>query len=243
MGSIIIAIDGYSSTGKSTIAKKVADELGYVYIDTGAMYRGVTLYALRNGWLGPGERVDTGQIVRHLDDINLEFRNRKAEPSSGDSDGALDFACDLYLNGENVSGSIRTLEISGYVSQVAAIPEVRKRLVALQQQMGLDRGIVMDGRDIGTVVFPNAELKIFLTASLEVRSQRRFEELHSRGEDIALEDVRRNLERRDFIDANRETDPLRPAHDSVIFDNSEWTIAKQFSRIIELARERIAASV
>ncbi len=237
MGEIIIAIDGYSSTGKSTIARKVAEDLGYIYIDTGAMYRCVTLYALRQGWLGPGERVDTQSIVSDLDKLQIEFR------TVGRASTETERVSRIYLNGEDVSTPIRTMEVSGFVSQVAAIPEVRRHLVAQQQKMGLNKGIVMDGRDIGTAVFPEAELKIFLTASVEVRARRRFEELRSRGESVSLQTVTENLKRRDYIDSNRETDPLRQAADAICFDNSEWTVERQFHEIIDLARKRIAASV
>lgn len=235
MGEITIAIDGYSSTGKSTIARKVAEELGYIYIDTGAMYRCVTLYALRKGWLGPGDRVDTSRIVSDLDQMQIEFRTSAAPESNP--------ASSIYLNGEDVSTEIRTMEVSGYVSQVAAIPEVRRHLVAQQQRMGKNKGIVMDGRDIGTAVFPEAELKIFLTATVDVRARRRFDELRNRGESVTLQTVTENLRRRDYIDSNRETDPLRQAADAICFDNSEWTVERQFREIIELARKRIAASV
>lgn len=243
MGSIIIAIDGFSSTGKSTIAKRVARELGYVYIDTGAMYRGVTLYALRKGWLGPGDRIDVHSIVEHLNEVELEFRNNDAEALPADRRLPSGWACDLILNGENVSREIRSMEVSDYVSQVAAIREVRKRLVALQKDMGSRKGIVMDGRDIGTVVFPDAELKVFLTATVEQRAMRRYEELLSRGEEVSLEEVTENLQRRDHIDSSRETDPLRAAEDAIVFDNSNWTVDQQFVRIYELARDRIATSV
>jgi cytidylate kinase len=237
MGEITIAIDGYSSTGKSTIARKVAEELGYIYIDTGAMYRCVTLYALRKGWLGPGDRVDSDRIVSDLDRMQIEFRTvAGTSPESGRISR-------IYLNGEDVSIEIRTMEVSGYVSQVAAIPEVRRHLVAQQQRMGQNKGIVMDGRDIGTAVFPEAELKIFLTASVDVRARRRFDELKNRGESVTLQTVTENLRQRDYIDSNRETDPLRQASDAICFDNSDWTVERQFLEIIELARKRIAASV
>lgn len=219
MEKITIAIDGYSSTGKSTLAKALAKALGYVYVDTGAMYRAVTLFGLRNGFIG-GDRENTSALVKLLPKINLKF---EFNPELGYSE--------MYLNGENVEKEIRTLEVSQYVSRVAAIEEVRYKLVEMQKEMGRDKGIVMDGRDIGTVVFPGAELKIFMTADPEVRANRRYKELLDRGEKVDFQQVLNNVRERDYIDSHREFSPLRKSDDAIEFDNGDMGPQEQFDRI------------
>jgi cytidylate kinase len=220
---ITIAIDGYSSTGKSTIAKQLAKALGYVYVDTGAMYRAVTLFAMRNGFIG-GVNDDIPKLIKSLSQIELTFSFNKD----------LGYA-EMYLNGENVEKEIRTLEVSKYVSPIAEIEKVRKMLVAMQQKMGKEKGIVMDGRDIGTVVFPDAELKIFMTASPEKRAHRRYKELLEKGEDVKYEDVLKNVQNRDFIDSHREFSPLKKAEDAIGFDNSDMGLEEQFERMYNYA--------
>ena len=227
MKIITIAIDGFSSTGKSTVAKKLAKHLGYVYVDTGAMYRAVTLYALEKGYVGDSKN-DFDALVEDLPKLKLAFKVNETSSNS-----------EIHLNGENVEGLIRNLTVSGQVSKVAAIPEVRKKLVEQQQQMGLEKGIVMDGRDIGTVVFPNAELKIFMTASAEQRAQRRYKELLDRGEDISFEAVLKNVKERDYIDSNREASPLKKAKDAIEFDNSNLSFDEQFQLILEKVKEKL----
>jgi len=227
MKKITIAIDGYSSTGKSTMAKQLAKALGYIYVDTGAMYRAITLYALKKGYIGP-DGAAPEKLVKDLPGIFLEFRfNKKAG-----------FA-EMYLNGQNVEKEIRTIEVSQYVSQIAVIKEVRQKLVQLQKEMGKNKGLVMDGRDIGTVVFPEAELKIFMTAGPDIRAARRYDELRARGNDVTYEEVLKNVEERDFIDSNREFSPLRKAADAVELDNSHLTQEEQFSRALAMAKRII----
>jgi len=211
MKKIIIAIDGYSSTGKSSFAKAIAAKLGYIFIDTGAMYRAVTLYAMRNGITGKPLK-----IVEALPDIQIEFRYN---PSLGRSE--------IYLDGENVDETIRSIAVSDNVSTVSQIPEVRKKLVTLQQEMGARRGIVMDGRDIGTVVFPDAELKIFMMADPLVRAKRRYDELRAKGVEISQEEIRENIQHRDHQDETRAVSPLRRAGDALLLDNSDMTPAQQ----------------
>jgi len=223
---IIITIDGWSSCGKSTLAKQLAKELGYVYVDSGAMYRAITLYFLRNN-IDQGEKKE---IKEALQSINLEFNYNAASKNS-----------EIYLNGENVEYLIRDLVIAEKVSDVAAIKEVRDFAVAQQQRMGLQKGIVMDGRDIGTVVFPKAELKIFMTADNAVRVQRRFKELYDKNPNITIEEVKNNLEMRDYIDSHREVSPLRQAKEAIEFDNTNLTEKEQFQKALALAKEKMAA--
>ncbi|MDV7139302.1 (d)CMP kinase [Maribacter sp. TH_r10] len=227
MEKITIAIDGYSSTGKSTIAKQLAKALNYIYVDTGAMYRGVTLYAMRNGFISETSN-DLEGLIAALDNIDLRFVYNET----------LGFA-ELFLNDENVEREIRTMEVSRLVSQVATVEEVREKLVAIQQRMGLEKGIVMDGRDIGTVVFPDAELKIFMTASPEKRATRRYKELLDKGEEVKYSEVLKNVEHRDYIDSHREISPLKKADDAIEFDNSDMGLEDQFSRILDFANRVI----
>lgn len=225
MKQIIVAIDGYSSCGKSTIAKALAKYAGYTYVDTGAMYRAVALYAQRAG-IGE-EGSDNRELLTQLKNIHISFIQTP--------DGQH-----VTLNGEDVEAYIRTLEIGNLASQISTIKEVRAFLVAQQQAMGEKKGIVMDGRDIGTVVFPNAELKLFLTASPEVRADRRFKELQAKGEDPIFEDVLRDTNDRDYRDTHRAESPLRQADDAVVVDNSHMTREKQMEHIIDVFRERCA---
>ena len=222
MKHITIAIDGFSSTGKSTLAKQLAKALGYVYVDTGAMYRAVTLYALQNDFISKGY-FKVNDFVLELDKINLSFKFNKT----------LGFS-EMYLNNINVEKEIRTLEVSSFVSKVSAVPEVRYQLVKQQQKMAKGKGIVMDGRDIGTVVFPNAELKLFMTASPEIRAQRRYNELVKRGDEVSYEDVLRNVQERDYIDSHRKDSPLVKANDAIEIDNSNLTLEAQFENIMRL---------
>ena len=219
---ITIAIDGYSSTGKSTLAKQVAQHLGYVYVDTGAMYRAVTLFAMENGYIGEGF-FDKETLVAGLPFIKLQFI---FNPDLGFGE--------MFLNGKNVETEIRSIAVSSFVSQIAEVSEVRAKLVEQQQAMGKEKGIVMDGRDIGTVVFPNAELKIFMTASPHTRAERRFEELKAKGQPATFDQVFQNVVARDHIDTHREDSPLRKANDAVEIDNSHLTREEQFSKVIEL---------
>ncbi|KJD34464.1 cytidylate kinase [Tamlana nanhaiensis] len=227
MQEITIAIDGFSSTGKSTVAKQLAKHLGYVYVDTGAMYRAVTYYAMQNGFID-ASNFNVDGLVTDLPKIEIGF---KFNPEKG-------FA-EVYLNGENIEKQIRTLEVSSFVSKVAAISEVRKKLVEQQQKMGQDKGIVMDGRDIGTVVFPDAELKLFMTASPETRAERRYNELIERGDNIEYEAVLKNVQERDYIDSNREDSPLVKAEGAIEIDNSKMTLEEQFTKILQLVEVAI----
>lgn len=227
MSEIIIAIDGHSSTGKSTLAKSLARTLGYRFIDTGAMYRTIALFALRKDLIKNG-KVQTEALVQNLPDLALRF---KRNPVSGESE--------IYLNGENVVNEIRKPRVSEVVSLVAVIPEVRKKLVAQQHQMGKEKGLVMDGRDIGTVVFPEAELKIFMTASAEIRAQRRFEELQNKGIEVTFEEVYQNVKERDRIDSTRAISPLRQTADAKVLDNSELNQEEQFELALAWAHEAI----
>lgn len=222
MKKITIAIDGFSSCGKSTMAKDLARELGYVYVDTGAMYRCVTLYALRHGLFRADGTINLPQLEAEIPNINISFKLNKETGRP-----------DTYLNNENVESEIRTMEVSSRVSPIAAVPFVRAALVAQQQKMGEDKGIVMDGRDVGTVVFPNAELKIFVTASAEVRAQRRYDELKAKGMEADFEEILENVKQRDYIDSHREVSPMRKADDAIELDNSHISIAEQRQWLIE----------
>lgn len=227
MKKIVIAIDGYSSCGKSTMAKDLAREVGYIYVDTGAMYRAVTLFAMRNGVFDADDNIDEARLKALLPDVKLTFKLN--------SETKLPEVC---LNGECVERDIRTLEVSQHVSPIAALPFVREKLVEQQQAMGKEKGIVMDGRDIGTVVFPDAELKIFVTASAEIRAQRRFKELEAKGMPANFDEILQNVEQRDYIDTHRETSPLRQANDALVLDNSHLTIADQKVWLMEKFNER-----
>ncbi len=220
---ITIAIDGYSSTGKSSFAKAIAKRLGYIYVDTGAMYRAVTLYCIDNGLIGKDGFPDTEEIIRRLPEIKIAFAYNNEIGRS-----------ETMLNGVNVEADIRGIEVSQYVSAISAIPEVRVQMVALQQEMGKHGGIVMDGRDIGTVVFPNAEFKIFMTADPKVRARRRFKELEAKGENISLEEIEENIRHRDYEDSHRATSPLRQAEDAVVLDNSNMIPEEQLVWFDEL---------
>lgn len=224
MNKITIAIDGYSSTGKSTLAKQLAQYLGYVYVDTGAMYRAVALFAMQNGYIDSAF-FDKQTLINGLSFIKLQF---KFNPELG-------FA-EMYLNDVNVEHEIRTIEVSNYVSKVAEVSEVRAKLVEQQQQMGKDKGIVMDGRDIGTVVFPDAELKIFMTASPETRAKRRFDELQEKGQNVPYEVVLKNVQERDYIDTHRDDSPLIKAEDAIEIDNSHLSREEQFELVLNLVK-------
>lgn len=230
MKKITIAIDGYSSTGKSTLAKQLAKELGYVYVDTGAMYRAVTLYAMQNGYINPS-KFDKKGLKAALNKIKIHFEFNEQ----------LGFA-EVFLNGKNEEEKIRTLEVSQMVSQVSTLSEVRSKLVEQQQAMGKEGGIVMDGRDIGTVVFPNADIKLFMTATADKRAKRRYKELLDRGEkDVTFDRVLKNVESRDYIDSTRDDSPLTKAEDAIVIDNTDMGLEEQFERVFSLVSMRIAA--
>lgn len=222
---IIIAIDGYSACGKSTFAREIASRLGYIFIDTGAMYRAVTLFGLLNGEIREGT-VDEQALVARLDEVNIGFAFNPTREAS-----------DVLLNGENVEARIRTIEVSRSVSRVSQIGAVREKLVQMQQRMGRDKGVVMDGRDIGTVVFPEAELKIFMTASMEIRVERRYDELRAKGEEVSREEIEKNLRERDQADMTRAISPLRQATDARVLDNSHMTIPQQMDWVMGIIRE------
>lgn len=226
---IIIAIDGFSSCGKSTMAKDLAREIGYVYVDTGAMYRTVTLYALRHHLFNTDGTVKASELENAMKDVHvtLQLNEKTGRP-------------DAFLNGEDVEGEIRGMEVSSHVSPIAALPFVRTAMVAQQQEMGRHKGIVMDGRDIGTTVFPQAELKIFVTASAAVRAQRRYDELKGKGQDADYDEILKNVKERDYIDSHREVSPLRKAADAVELDNSNMTIAEQKAWLMEQFRKATA---
>lgn len=226
MKKITIAIDGFSSTGKSTLAKQLAKQLGYIYVDTGAMYRAVTYFAMQNGFVGENY-LNKEALIKELPNIKLEFQ---FNPDLG-------FA-EMYLNDINVEQPIRTIEVSRNVSQIAEISEVRAKLVEQQQAMGKNKAIVMDGRDIGTVVFPDAELKIFMNASAETRAQRRFEELVEKGQNVTFNEVLENVQQRDYIDTHREDSPLVKASDAIEMDNSALSKKEQFDLVMKLIKEK-----
>lgn len=219
---ITIAIDGFSSTGKSTIAKKLARHLNYIYVDTGAMYRAVALYALENGLITATD-FDQEGLVSHLPHVTLKFIYNTEIAHS-----------EVYVNGINVEGKIRSMEVSNLVSRVAAVPQVREKLVEQQRFMGRDKGVVMDGRDIGTVVFPDAELKLFMNAGAKARAERRTAELKAEGREVTYEDVLKNIEERDYMDANRKDSPLQKAPDAIDVDNTNLTIDELFDKIVKL---------
>ncbi|SDX92074.1 (d)CMP kinase [Flavobacterium degerlachei] len=230
MKKITIAIDGFSSTGKSTLAKQLAKHLGYVYVDTGAMYRAIALFAMQNGYIN-SELFDKEKLIASLPSIKLQFK----------FNSDLGFA-EMYLNDTNVEKEIRTIEVSSFVSKVAEISEVRAKLVEQQKEMGKDKGVVMDGRDIGTVVFPDAELKIFMTASAATRAQRRYDELTEKGDDVSFEEVLHNVEERDYIDTHRDNSPLVRAEDAIEIDNSYLSREEQFDVVLGLVNEIIEAN-
>lgn len=227
MKKIIVAIDGHSSCGKSTMAKDLAREVGYIYVDTGAMYRAVTLFAMRNNLFDAEGNINTERLEQLLPEVKISF---KLDPET-----SRPMAC---LNGEVVEQEIRSLEVSQHVSPIAALPFVRAKLVEQQQAMGKEKGIVMDGRDIGTVVFPDAELKIFVTASAEIRAQRRYKELQAKGMPADFDDILKNVEERDYIDSHRATSPLRQADDALVLDNSHLTIEEQKKWLMEKFNEK-----
>ena len=224
---ITIAIDGYSSTGKSTIAKQLATKLGYVYVDSGAMYRAMTLFSMQNGYISTSHFC-IEDLIDNLDNASLEFIYNES----------LGFA-EMYLNGVNVEKLIRSLEVSNLVSKVSAIPEVRRKLVAIQKEIGKNKAVVMDGRDIGTVVFTDAELKIFMTSSAETRAQRRFDELMQKGENVSYKEVYTNVVERDRVDTTRKDSPLIKAESAIEIDNSELSKEKQFEIILKLVEEKL----
>lgn len=230
MKKITIAIDGFSSCGKSTMAKDLAREIGYIYIDTGAMYRCVTLFALRNNLFNEDGTIKQNELENQIENIKISFKLNKTTQRP-----------DAYLNGENVENQIRTMEVSSHVSPIAAIAAVRSTLVAQQQKMGQDKGVVMDGRDIGTVVFPNAELKIFVTASAEVRAQRRYEELKEKGMEANFDEILKNVEERDYIDSHRKVSPLKKADDAIELDNSNISIAEQKEWLMQQFKKVVGA--
>lgn len=223
---ITIAIDGFSSTGKSTLAKQLAKHLGYVYVDTGAMYRAIAFFSMQKGFIN-ADFFDKESLINSLPNIQLQFQ----------FNANLGFA-EMYLNNENVEKQIRTIEVSNFVSKVAEIHEVRTKLVEQQQEMGKNKGIVMDGRDIGTVVFPDAELKIFMTASAQTRAQRRFDELIQKGDAVTFEEVLKNVEERDYIDTHRSNSPLVKAADAIEIDNSSLSREEQFDLVLDLVRQK-----
>jgi len=224
---LIIAIDGYSSCGKSTFAKTIARELNYTYIDTGAMYRAVTLFCLRKGYVGKGS-VDLDSILTDLDDIHICFKYNS---------DILEY--ETCLNSENVEREIRSIEVSAHVSKVSQIYEVRTRMVELQRQMGVLKGVVMDGRDIGTVVFPDADIKIFMTASIDIRARRRYDELKTRNVSVEFDEIRKNIIARDIADENRDISPLRRADDAILLDNSRMTVNEQMEWIRKIIENKL----
>lgn len=227
MKKIIIAIDGFSSTGKSTLAKQIAKYLGYIFVDSGAMYRAITLFALQNNLISENY-LNTSALIENLKTIQLNFVFNES----------LGFA-EIFLNNKNVENQIRTLQVSNFVSKIAEVSEVRAKLVQQQQNMGKQKGIVMDGRDIGTIVFPEAELKLFMTASATTRAQRRFKELQNKGENYTFESILKNVQERDFIDSNRENSPLKKAPDAIEIDNSNLSREQQFDMVLKLITQKL----
>ena len=227
MKKITIAIDGFSSTGKSTLAKQIAKELGYIYVDTGAMYRAVTYFAMQHSFVSE-THLDAERLIENLSNVTLQFRFNET----------LGFA-EMYLNNENIETAIRTIEVSRLVSKIAEISDVRTKLVEQQQKMGENKGIVMDGRDIGTVVFPNADLKLFMTASPQTKAQRRFDELLEKGQHVTYEEVLQNVQERDYIDTHREDSPLVKDDDAIEIDNSNLSKKEQFELVMELVKEKL----
>ena len=225
---LIIAIDGYSSCGKSTFAKLIAKELNYIFIDSGAMYRAATLFFIRKEYASP-QHINYDAIIEDIDLVDVTF---KKDEQTGIQE--------TYLNGENVESEIRGLEVSNLVSQISAIKEVREKMVELQRSIGKDRGIVMDGRDIGTVVFPDADIKIFMTASTDVRAKRRYDEMLAKGVKVDIEEIRKNIMARDITDENREISPLRRAGDAIILDNSRMSIKKEMAWFRDLLKTRLS---
>jgi len=226
MKKIIIAIDGHSSTGKSTLAKQLAKALDYIYVDSGAMYRAVTLYALEQGFISD-KKLDTDALISNIENVNIEFKKQGNNPTV------------LFLNNKEVSSKIRGMEVSNLVSKVAALPEVRKSLVREQRRMGEQKGIVMDGRDIGTVVFPNAELKIFMTASAQTRTQRRYDELNAKDETVVFDEVYENITSRDYKDSTRADSPLTQAKDARVLDNTNLTQSQQYTIVMDWIKDLI----
>ncbi|MBN1107619.1 MAG: (d)CMP kinase [Bacteroidales bacterium] len=224
---LIIAIDGYSSCGKSTFAKAIARELNYIFIDSGAMYRAVTLYCMRQGFIGENY-LDHDSIAAGLPSIHIEF---VYNPDRGEFD--------TYLNSENVEEEIRGIEVSKYVSRISTLAEVRTRMVELQRQIGMFKGIVMDGRDIGTVVFPDADLKIFMTASVDIRAKRRYDELTGKGLKVNFEEIKKNIITRDITDENRDISPLRKADDAIVLDNTRMSVAAQMSWVMKIIEQKL----
>lgn len=225
---IIVALDGFSSSGKSTMARELAKRVGYIYVDSGAMYRAVTLYAIRNGLVNPDNTIKTDELIKALPDIHISF-------APAGTDGVQH----TLLNGEDVENAIRDMKVSSLVSPVAVIPEVRERLTALQQDFGKEKGIVMDGRDIGTTVFPNAELKVYVCASAEERARRRHKELTGKGVSVSYEEVLRNVTERDRIDSTREVSPLRKADDAIELDNGNMTPTEQMDWLLKVFKETV----
>ena len=227
---IIIAIDGYSSCGKSTFAKMIAKEMNYIFIDSGAMYRAITLWCIRNGFVSDNY-IDTKSIVGGLKNISVNFVLNDETNTP-----------EIFLNSENVENEIRSLEVTKYVSEVSRISEARSRLVEFQRKIGADKGVVMDGRDIGTVVFPNADIKIFMTASVDIRAKRRYDEFKAKGIDVDLEEIRNGIIARDIADENRDISPLRKAEDAIILDNSRMSVESQMSWIREIIEKKLNES-
>jgi len=230
VSDITIAIDGFSSCGKSTLAKELANHLNYIYVDSGAMYRAVTLHLINTGLLKDGHFIES-QVIDELNEISIQFEYNPDQKKS-----------ETLLNGVNVEKEIRTLGISKQVSAISAISEVRSKLVKIQQEMGKKGGVVMDGRDIGTVVFPDAEVKLFMVADNDIRAERRYLELQNKGETLSLDDVKKSIARRDYLDMNREISPLKKAHDAIEIDNSEMTEEQQLSLALEIIKEKQEAA-